>query len=115
MIGLSPVIRTSLIVIMLFFWMEWIFFFFLLQEVREEEEEDEDIDSLVNFHKRAMATSSSSLSSSKVKLLTFSAAPAGLVLSEEEAHYVSQKGSHVRSSKKIIYNLRPSSGKFGNA
>lgn len=91
------------------------FFFLVLQEVGEEEEEEEDIDSLVNFHKGAMVTSSSSLSSSKVKLLTFSATPAGLVLSEEEAHYVSQNGSQVRSSKKIIYNLRASSGILGNA
>lgn len=87
----------------------------MLQEVGEEEEEEEDIDSLVNFHKRAMVTSSSSLSSSKVKLLTFSATPAGLVLSEEDAHYVSQNRSQVRSSKKIIYNLRASSSKLGNA
>ncbi|XP_075902716.1 synaptotagmin-like protein 4 isoform X1 [Nelusetta ayraudi] len=34
----------------------------------EEEEEDEDIDNLVNFHKKAMVTSSSSLSSSKSTL-----------------------------------------------
>lgn len=83
----------------------------MLQEVGEEEEEEEDIDSLVNFHKRAMASSGSSLSSSKVKLLTVSAALAF----EEEALHVSQNVAHVRPSKKIIYNLRVSSGKLGSA
>ncbi|XP_076595850.1 synaptotagmin-like protein 4 isoform X2 [Chaetodon auriga] len=39
-----------------------------VQEDGEEEEEEEDIDSLVNFHKRTMASSSSSLSSSKSTL-----------------------------------------------
>ncbi|XP_026213541.1 synaptotagmin-like protein 4 [Anabas testudineus] len=34
-------------------------------DVKEDEEEDEDIDSLVSFHKRKMASSSSSLHSSK--------------------------------------------------
>ncbi|CAL1613772.1 unnamed protein product [Knipowitschia caucasica] len=37
-------------------------------DAAEEEEEDEDIDSLVSFHKRNMATSSSSLNSSKSTL-----------------------------------------------
>ncbi|XP_062249055.1 synaptotagmin-like protein 4 [Platichthys flesus] len=37
-------------------------------EVKEAEEEDEDIDSLVSFHKRSMASSSSSLHSSKSAL-----------------------------------------------
>lgn len=39
---------------------------------QEDEEEDEDIDSLVSFHKRKMASSSSSLHSSKVKYWHFS-------------------------------------------
>uniref|UniRef100_A0A8C6TJD9 Synaptotagmin-like protein 4 n=1 Tax=Neogobius melanostomus TaxID=47308 RepID=A0A8C6TJD9_9GOBI len=37
-------------------------------DAAEEEEEDEDIDSLVSFHKRSMASSSSSLNSSKSTL-----------------------------------------------
>lgn len=39
---------------------------------QEDEEEDEDIDSLVSFHKRSMASSYSSLHSSKVKYWQFS-------------------------------------------
>ncbi|KAK2848926.1 hypothetical protein Q5P01_008760 [Channa striata] len=37
-------------------------------DIKEDEEEDEDIDSLVNFHKRKLASSSSSLHSSKTTL-----------------------------------------------
>ncbi|KAM7000289.1 synaptotagmin-like protein 4 [Tautogolabrus adspersus] len=37
-------------------------------DIQEDREEDEDIDSLVNFHKRKLATSSSSLQSSKSTL-----------------------------------------------
>ncbi|XP_041845949.1 synaptotagmin-like protein 4 [Melanotaenia boesemani] len=39
-----------------------------VQGLQEDEEEDEDIDSLVNFHKRAMGSSSPSLQSSKSTL-----------------------------------------------
>lgn len=48
-------------------------FILMPQEDGEEEEEEEDIDSLVNFHKRKMASSSSSLYSSKVIWHLFSA------------------------------------------
>ena len=44
-------------------------FFVVLQE---EEEEEEDIDSLVSFHKRTMASSTSSLRSSKVRIADLS-------------------------------------------
>ncbi|KAF3694063.1 Synaptotagmin-like protein 4 Exophilin-2 Granuphilin [Channa argus] len=37
-------------------------------DIKEDEEEDEDIDSLVSFHKRSLASSSSSLHSSKTTL-----------------------------------------------
>lgn len=44
----------------------------LIMIPQEDEEEEEDIDSLVSFHRRTMASSFSSLNGSKVKyILTF--------------------------------------------
>lgn len=88
--------------------------FLVLQEFREEEEEEEDIDSLVSFHRKAMASSSSSLSSSKVKLLTFSTFPALSSLKKKHIMVLRMKPA-LNYLKKIIYNLRASSGKLGKA
>lgn len=94
------------------------FLFSVLQEVgeeeKEQEDEEEDIDSLVSFHKKAMASSSSSLSSSKVELLTFSASPA-FSSQRKELIMVLRMQLVLDYLKKIIYNLRAASGKLGNA
>ena len=41
----------------------------MIPQEDEEEEDDEDIDSLVSFHRRTLASSSSSLHGSKVKYI----------------------------------------------
>lgn len=94
-----------------------IYFYSALQEVGEEaeEEEEEDIDSLVSFHKKAMASSSSSLNSSKVKTIDFFSAFPVFASQRKKLIMVLRMQTALDYLKKIIYSLRASAGKLGNA
>lgn len=62
----------------------------------EEGEEEEDIDSLVSFHRRTMASSTSSLRSSKVKYWHFSQLTLVCLRLFEQQLIMSQDGTDVR-------------------